>query len=124
MSLLQIHTGLSNACVMFSLLMGGYSLWRFARKQGVGGNLWGILAAAQVLYVAQGVVGGLVFLTLPAHNPGWRWVHILYGVVLLIGLPGAYAYMRGKDDQHAALIYGLMGLFLAGVSLRAIGTAG
>ncbi len=121
MSLSQIHTGLANACVIFSLVLGLYSLWRFFRKEGVGANLLSILAAAELLYVAQAVVGFVqVF---QGARPG-RGVHYLYGVLLVIVLPGTFAYLRGKDDRRAALIYGLVGLFLAGVSLRAIGTAG
>jgi hypothetical protein len=56
-------------------------------------------------------------------RPARTWVHILYGILLVITLPGAFAYLRGKDTRREALIYGLVGLFLAGVSLRAISTA-
>jgi hypothetical protein len=31
--------------------------------------------------------------------------------------------MRGRDGRREVLIYALIGLFMAGVSLRAIGTA-
>jgi len=121
MNLAQIHTGLANACVIFSLLLGLYSLWRFFRKEGVGANLLSVLAAAELLYVAQAVVG--LVQVFQGARPG-RGVHFLYGILLVIVLPGTFAYLRGKDDRRAALIYGLIGLFLAGVSLRAISTAG
>lgn len=120
MSLLQVHTGLANACVLFSLLIGGYGFWRYFRREGVGGNFWSILAAGELLYLAQGVVGVLMFLS--GLRPG-RFVHILYGILMVIVLPGAYAYTRGKDQRREALVYGLVGLFLAGVALRAMTTA-
>jgi hypothetical protein len=120
MSLLQVHAGLANACVIFSLLIGGYGFWRYFRREGVGGNFWSILAAGELLYLAQGVVGVLMFLS--GLSPG-RFVHILYGILMVIVLPGAYAYTRGKDQRREALVYGLVGLFLAGVALRAITTA-
>jgi len=120
MSLLQVHTGLANACVIFSLLIGGYGFWRYFRREGVGGNFWSILAAGELLYLAQGVVGVLMFLS--GLRPG-RFVHILYGILMVIVLPGAYAYTRGKDQRREALVYGLVGLFLAGVALRAMTTA-
>jgi hypothetical protein len=74
-----------------------------------------------LLYIAQGLVG--VALYLLGARPARVWVHILYGVLLVITVPGAFAYMRGRDSRREALIYGLVGLFLAGVSLRAIYTA-
>jgi phosphotransferase system glucose/maltose/N-acetylglucosamine-specific IIC component len=124
MSLTQIHTGLANASLLFSLLIAGFCFWAYFRRQGVDGNLWGILAMGELLYLVQGVVGLILFFTLPTRPEGWRWVHVLYGVVLVISLPGAFAYSRGKDDRRAALAYAIVGLFLAGVSLRAAGTAG
>ena len=87
----------------------------------MGGNFWGILGAGELLYVAQGIVG--VALYALGDRPARTWVHILYGILLVITLPGAFAYMRGKDTRREALIYGLVGLFLAGVALRAIYTA-
>jgi len=51
-----------------------------------------------------------------------RWVHYLYGFLSVITLPGAFAYMRGRDSRREVLLYGLIGLFMVGVSLRAIGT--
>jgi hypothetical protein len=121
MTLVQVHDGLSRACLLFSLIIGLYGLWRFFRQEGVGGNLWGILAAGELLYAAQGVVGVVLYAL--GGRPARTWVHILYGILLVITLPGAFAYLRGKDSRREALIYGLIGLFLAGVSLRAISTA-
>jgi hypothetical protein len=123
MSVVQIHIGLSRASVIFSLVIGLYGLWLFLRKVGVDPNYWGVLAVGELLYLAQGMVGAWLYLSglgaaLP--RPG---VHMLYGVLLVITLPGAFAFTRGRDQRHAALVYGLVGLFLAGVSLRAIVTA-
>ena len=122
MSLLQLHDGLANACVIFSLLVGGYGFWRYFRKEGVGSNYWGVLATGELLYLAQGGVGALLFLN--GLRPARTAVHILYGALLMLVLPAAYAYTRGQDGRREALIYGLIGLFLTGVALRAIITAG
>ena len=123
MNLVQIHMGLYRACLIFSLLIGLYGLWRFLRKEGVGENFWSILAAGELLYVAQGIVGAMLYVTVPVRPAGWDQKHILYGIVLLITLPGGYAYMRGKDTRREALIYGLLGFFLAGIAFRAMQTA-
>jgi hypothetical protein len=121
MTLAQIHEGLARACVIFSLIIGLYGLWRFLRRQGVGANLFGILAAGELLYVAQAAVGFWLYGL--GGRPARPGVHILYGILMIITLPAAYAFLRGRDERREALIYGLVGLFLAGVALRAIFTA-
>ena len=123
MNLVQIHSGLSRASVVFSLLMGVYGLWRFFRRQDVGANFWSILAAGELLYLAQGLVGISLYLSGSSATLPRPAIHILYGIVLVISVPGAFAFTRGRDQRREALIYGLVGLFLAGVSLRAISTA-
>lgn len=121
MSLTQIHGALANACLIFSLIIAGYGLLRYVRQQGIDANYWGALAAGEVLYLAQGVVG--LTLLLMGQRPERTAVHILYGVVLAIVLPGTYAYTRARDTRREVLVYALLGLFLAGISLRAMATA-
>jgi hypothetical protein len=120
MSLVQIHIGLARAAVIFSLMIGVYGFWRYFRKEGVSQDYWGVLAAGELLYLAQAVVG--VVMLVMGLRPS-RWAHFLYGILSIITLPGAFAFMRGRDGRREVLIYALIGLFMAGVSLRAIGTA-
>jgi heme A synthase len=121
MTLVQVHEALSRACVLFSLIIGLYGLWRFFRKEGVDGNFLSILAAGEVLYVAQGIIGVALFVM--GERPARTAVHILYGVLIVIALPATFAYLRGREERREALIYGLVGFFLAGLALRAIITA-
>lgn len=121
MSLTLLHDGLSNACLIFSLILSGYGFWTFARNQGVGGSFLGVLVMGEVLYLAQAAVG--VLLVTQGQAPARGWVHYLYGVVLIIALPGLYAFVRGRDSRREAFLYALMGLFLVGISLRAVSTA-
>lgn len=116
---IQLHIGLARASVMFSLIIGVYGFWRYFRNSGVSQDFWGVLAAGQVLYTAQALIG--VIMVIMGLRPG-RWVHFLYGLLSVISLPGAFAYMRGRDGRRELLIYALVGLFMAGVSLRAMGT--
>ncbi len=44
-------------------------------------------------------------------------------MVAVIALPGYYAFTKGRDDRAAALVYGLICLFLVGIGLRALETA-
>lgn len=122
MSLSQIHAAIATACLIFSLIIAGYGFWRYARQQGIDASFWGALAAGELLFAAQAILGFL--LLAGGLRPARSFVHILYGVVLALVLPGAYASTRGRDTRREALVYALLGLFLAGISLRAMSTAG
>jgi len=121
MNLPQIHSALANACLIFSLIIAGYGFLLYFRQRGVDSNFWGTLAAGEILFLAQGVMGVLLYasgLRVPR-----TWVHVLYGIVLVITLPGAYGLLRGRDSRREVLIYAILGLFLAGITLRAMSTA-
>ena len=89
-------------------------------NNGITGSYWGILAVGEILIVAQLVVGVILWIVSPGRAP---LIHVLYGIVAGISIPGYYAYTRGRDDRRASLTYGLICLFLVGISFRAIGTA-
>lgn len=115
-----IHRSLSTALLLFAAISGAWGLASYGRGRGVGASYWGILACLELLALAQGLVGGAMLLA--GEQPA-RLVHILYGIVSVVTLPGSYAFSRGRDDRRAALQYGLICLFLVGVSLRAAATA-
>ncbi len=116
-----VHNGLANACLIFSLIIAGYSLLIFIRNQSLTPGFFGALVIAELLYLAQAAVG--VGLWLQGGVPARDWVHYLYGVVQVIGLPGLYATTRGRDTRLEALYYFAMSVFLAGIALRAAETA-
>ncbi|MBI3363036.1 MAG: hypothetical protein HY023_18190 [Chloroflexi bacterium] len=120
MTLAEFHARLGNAGMLFALALGLWALWLYFRKQGVDGNYLGAMVIGELLFIAQGVIGATLYF---AGHPLGRTVHILYGILAVITLPGAYAYTRGRDERREALVYGLVGLFLFGVALRAITTA-
>lgn len=106
--------------ILFSAIAAVWGLILYLRRQGISGNYWGILASAELLFVAQGILG--VLLWLGGGRPG-RSIHVLYGIVAVITLPAFYTLSQGRDDRRGALGYALALLFLVGISLRAIGTA-
>jgi hypothetical protein len=120
MSFSQIHQALANASLIFSLIIAGYGFWRYFRKQGIDASFWGALAAGELLYLAQMVIG-LVLLA-SGLRPARTWVHLLYGALLVLVLPFGYVATRAADSHREAGLYALIGLFLAGVSLRAMST--
>jgi hypothetical protein len=123
MSLVQIHAGLSNACLIFSLIVAGYAFLKYLQPQGsVDGGFLGVVAVGELLYLAQVLVGvALAFGDGP--KPARLWVHVLYGIVLVITYPAAYTFTRGRDTKRDLIIYAVVALFLAGISLRAVTTA-
>jgi len=121
MDLTQIHGALANACLIFSLIIAGYGFVLYFMGRGIDANYWGTVAAGELLFVAQGLVGVLLYAS--GLRPSRDWVHVLYGLVLLITLPGTYAITRGRDSRREAIIYAIIGLFLAGITLRAMSTA-
>lgn len=120
MSLTLIHDRLATTMILFNLVAGVWGLALYFRRRGIDGNYWGILATGELLFIVQALLG--LTLWLQGARPG-RGIHILYGAVAVLTLPAVYAFNRGRDDRRAALGYGLVLLFLAGISLRAIGTA-
>ncbi len=114
-----IHDRLASAMFLFALLAGAWGLVAYFRDRGVDGRFWGILAAGELLFLVQAVVG--ITLWLQGLRPT-RTIHLLYGAVMVLTWPGYYAISRGRDDKAAAFVYGLLGVFLAGIVLRANGT--
>ncbi len=116
-----LHDGLANTALMYALLLALWSFWLYVRRSELTSQFWGALAIAALIFVVQAAIG--VIMVLQGRFP-WRDVHYLYGVLGVITLPAAFAFMRGRGGFREALLYGVILLFLAGVALRARMTAG
>jgi hypothetical protein len=104
--------------LFYVVIMTIWGLWRYFRKQGVDSSYRGSLVIAEILLAAQAAMG--LFLVLTRHPQ--QFMHILYGVVSLLVVPGIFAYTKGEDDRRAMLLYGVGFLFLVGILLRALTT--
>jgi hypothetical protein len=111
---------MSTAVILYAFIAGLWGLLNYLRKRAVDGGYWGILAVAEILFLAQGVLGAILYFT--GARPG-RGIHILYGVVMAISIPAYYSYSKGRDDRRAMFNYALICIFLAGIGFRAVGTA-
>jgi hypothetical protein len=120
MDLALVHDRLANAMILFSVIAGLWGIVGGIRRREMSGNYWGIIAVAELLYLAQAIVG--LTLWLGGDRPA-RGVHILYGVVAILSLPAYYAISKGRDDSRAVWAYGLLFFFLVAITLRAITTA-
>jgi hypothetical protein len=117
-----IHNRLSVTMLLFMAALGIWGLWNAVRGAGMSPSYWGGLVIGQGLVVAQGLIGGLLYVLGAAPTRGL--LHVLYGVAALISLPAAFAFTRGRSTRYEALIYAVVALFLAGVTVRARLTGG
>lgn len=94
---------------------GAYALlaWRFPGLRGPA--VWGATVAAEVALTVQVVLGVLLLRDEALEAPPF---HDFYGFVALLAVGLAYGYrtsMRGRLE----MFYGLVGLFLMGMAIRA-----
>jgi hypothetical protein len=121
MSLLFIHQRVADSLLIFSVLAAVWGIVRHALRRGVDGNYWSVLAAAELLIIAQAVLG--ILLWLRGLRPA-DWIHIMYGGVAVVVLPAYYGLSHGQDDRRSALMYGFLCLLILAVAIRAVSTAG
>jgi hypothetical protein len=119
MALADVHARLATSFILFMAIAAAWNLVAAARRRGVSGTAFGILAVGELLALAQGVLG--IALLLAGDQPA-RGVHYLYGVTAVLTLPACYTLTKGRDDARASLIYGLLCVFLAVAGYRAVVT--
>lgn len=117
MALSEIHARLAASFMLFMAIAAVWNLVAAARRQGVSGTAFGILAVGELLALAQGGLG--VALLLAGEQPP-RTVHFLYGATVVLTLPAYYALSKNRDDARASLVYGVLCLFLAIAGYRAM----
>jgi len=117
-----IHNRLSVTMLLFMAALGIWGLWNAVRGVGMSPSYWGGLAIGEGLIAAQFVIGMLLYVL--GGAPARGLLHVLYGVAALISLPAAFAFTRGRSTRYESLIYAVVALFLAGVTVRARLTGG
>ena len=122
MYLIEIHSRLANTALLYTVIMAVWGLWRYFRRQQVESNYWGALVIAEILYLVQAVLGAYLYFSRIGRLD--RGVHILYGVVIVLVIPGIFTFTRGRAERRAMLVYGAGFVFLAGIVLRAMSTGG
>lgn len=119
-TLVLMHARLLITIVLF---FGALTLWGFVnylRGLPVSGSYAGALVIGELLMLAEFILG--LILLLNGRHPYREAIHILYGVVAVIMLPGTFSYTRGRDSRYEHLIYAAVCLFLCGIALRALET--
>jgi hypothetical protein len=122
MWVVEFHGRLANTALLYTIAMILYSLWRYFRKQVPDGNYWGALAIAEVVYLIQGALGLIVWLT-GAGEVERLFVHALYGIVSVMIVPGMFLYSRGRESNKLLIIFSAALLFQMGIIIRGMSTA-
>lgn len=121
MTLIEVHSRLANTAMIYCIIMAVWGLIGFFRKQGVSGGYFGAIVIAELLLVAQGILGLILWFGAAPVRP--QWVHWLYGVVLVLGAPLVYAYTKGRQERPELLLYAVAFVIMIALVLRAMVTA-
>jgi hypothetical protein len=114
--LLDVHAAVAWVVVVSNALAGVWALaahWLPAVRHR---TLWWFTLAAQLTIVAQVILGVLLVTTEDREAPQF---HMFYGFVALASVGIIYSY-RQQLAAHKYLLYGLGGLFLMGLAIRAM----
>ena len=116
MDLLDVHAAVAWVVVVSNALAGLWALaahWLPAARHR---TLWWFTLAAELTIVAQVILGVLLVTTEDREAPQF---HMFYGFVALASVGIIYSY-RQQLAAHRYLLYGLGGLFLMGLAIRAM----
>lgn len=119
MSISDIHARLGNTALLYFLIVSLWGFFRFFRKQGVDSAYWGMLAIAELLVLAQAGLG--IYLWIVGLRPA-RTIHVLYGILVPLLIPGSYLYTKGRDGRPEILIYASATIITLGLIIRTIYT--
>jgi hypothetical protein len=119
MSIVLIHRGLANSASLFLAILTIWALVQFLRSRPLGPSWYGAAVVAELLLVAQFIVGGILWFEGLQAGPR-PWIHILYGTVAVITLPAAHSYFgKIEDSKVQTLAMTLACAFLWGIIQRA-----
>ncbi len=121
-TILWLHERVGNAVPLYMALLGMLSFINYFRGQGVDGGMLGAIIIGEIMMLVMAVLGITLFIALNRINS--LSIHFLYGSLSVIFLPGLWLYTQGVTDRRASLIWGVAGIFMMGLTLRAIGTSG
>jgi hypothetical protein len=111
MGLNDIHNILFNAHILFSIILGLWSLSMGLRKESISGNFWGAVATITILAAIVMLVG--IIMALSGLQPERPLIYFLYMAWLVVIMPGLFTILRGRDDRDAAIAFAILCFFNA-----------
>lgn len=118
-NLIFVHDRLSNAVILFMVVVGLWGVLAYFRGDDLGGSLGGAFIVGQALLMAQALIG--VLIVFQGGRP-LESLHYVYGTVIVLLLPFAYTYVRERYARTGLLICSTTALFIAVLAVRAIAT--
>lgn len=116
---LSLHGRVALAIVLYLSAVGVWGFVLGVRGSGPTPNFIGALVIAEVVAVAQGLLGIVLLFSRSPSQP----LHILYGFALAVSLPMAATFVRKREPRAAAFAFGFIALFAAGLAIRGMTTA-
>lgn len=120
-TIILIHDRLSNAVILYMVVIGLWGFLSYFRGEELGGSLGGSFIIGQGLLMTQALFG--LILVLQGARP-LESLHYLYGIVIVLLLPFAYTYVRDRYPRQGLLLCSTVALFIAALAVRAIVTGG
>lgn len=115
-ALLGVHRGFAWVVVVGNGLVGLWALGAHRVDRLRSRALWFWTAVAEVAIVVQAILGVAVQSTDEIEAPG---IHTFYGFIAIVSVAIIYSY-RQQVPEHRYLLFGLGGLFLMGLGIRAM----
>ena len=122
MSLTFVHGRVATAMVLFAAIAGVWGLVDYFRHRTVTPNYWGVIVVGNIAALIQAAIG--MMLAIQGQPLARGWVHILYGIVLVLWIPLIHYFNRNRESRQELLICALVSLFEAGIAIRAMTTSG
>ena len=116
MTLRDLHAGFAWVVVGTNAAVGAWALAAHWLEGLRSPHLWRATVVAELTIVAE-VILGVALITLDDYEVAQ--FHAFYGFVALATIGIVYSY-RHQLREHLYVLYGLGGLFLMGLALRAI----
>ena len=118
-TLFDIHKYFGYVGIVLNALVGIYALIAWRWKQLRGRVLWISTIVAEVAILLQVLLGTI----LVAGDEGYRKAvprfHMFYGFLIFVTIGILYQY-RAQMKRRQELLYGLGGLFIMGLGIRAV----
>ena len=124
MSLSLVHARIADSSALFIAILGIWALVQAIRARALDGNWFGAAVIAELLLIAQVMIGILLYFQGQLGALPRPIIHILYAAVAILTLPAANAYFGNMDDDRVkSLAMFFACLFLWGIVLRASSVA-
>jgi hypothetical protein len=120
MEIVEIHDMLSRTALFYTIILTVWAFIRFLMKRGIEPSFLGALVLGELVFVAQALFG--FWMWFQNARPDRGGIHILYGVVALLGYPAILLYTRDREGRSGMLFAGAVLLFMVGIVFRGIAT--